>query len=195
MTIIINNQPMEVTNEQIEVLKKALNIGGRQLSDVAVGDTFTVADTEFIHFGDGIAVTKDSLYDAEFGDTNNFAKCSLLKTLKKNFLPKIIKAVGEDNMLEFETDLISLDGLKDFGTMKSKVSLPTFDFYREHTEIFEKHKLDIWWWLATPWSTERRGYKYFVVCVTPNGGVSGNYCDNDRGVRPFCRFNPSIFVS
>lgn len=193
--IIINGQNFELTNKQEAKLREALGFNGKRLADVAVGDTFKVADVEFIYFGNGVAVTKDSLYDAKFGDTNNFKESKLFKKLKKEFLPKIIKAVGEENVLEFETDLITVDGLKDYGTMSSKISLPTFDFYRRNTEIFEKHKLDIWWWLATAWSTEKREYKYTVACVSPVGGIDYFYYSGNNGVRPFLIFNPNIFVS
>lgn len=196
MTITINNQKFELTNEQVSKLQKALGLNDKKLSEVPVGETFKVADIEFIHFGNGVAVTKDSLYNSEFGKTNNIKESKLLKKLQKDFLPQLIKAVGEDNVLEFETNLLTLDGLKDYGTMKSKISLPTYDFYREHTEIFEKYKFDAWWWLSTAWSTERRGYKYSTTCVSPGGGVDYINCYYDYGgVRPFCHFNPSIFVS
>ena len=139
-------------------------------------------------------MAKNSLGDKIFDNNcNDFSKSSLLKYLKENILPKIEAAVGAENVLEFETDLCSLDGHRKYGVMKSKIGLPTFDFYRENREAFDKHHLNDWWWLSTP-----NGEKYYVVSVAPSGVVS--YCDSfgryiNIGVRPFLLFSSSIFVS
>ena len=192
MTITINNQKFDLTNEQVNTLKKALNLDGKQLADVAIGDTFKIADIEFIHFGDGVAVTKDILFNAIFdNNTNNFAKSSLLCKLEKEVLSKIKKEIGAENVLEFETDLWALDGTDEYGKMKSKISLPTLDFYRANRKIFSKHHIGKWWWLATPDSTSNS----FVRCVYGGGALSYSYCHDDGGVRPFLIFRSNIFVS
>ena len=166
-------------------------------SEITAGETFVVAGIEFIKFsekdGKFVAVAKDSLGDKAFdNNSNDFSQSSLLKYLKKEILPKIEAEVGAENVLEFETDLFLLDGHRKYGVMKSRIGLPTFDFYRENREIFDKHPLDDWWWLSTP-----NGEKYYVVCVAPSGYVSiddGFYIDC-CGVRPFLLFSSSIFVS
>lgn len=171
-----------------------------ELSTVKNGETFKVADIEFIKFGEEngrvIAVTKDSIFDSKFGDNNNLIESKILANLKKEFLPKIIAEIGDDNILEFETDLTTLDGLKPYENMKSKVSLPTLDFYRQNVEIFDKYKCDEWWWLATPESAQPHDNPYWILCVSPSGlincGVSDYYY---FGVRPFLHFVSSIFVS
>ena len=114
----------------------------------------------------------------------------MLKYLEKEILPKITAEVGEENVHDFETDLFSLDGHRKYGKMISEISLPTFDFYRENREVFDKHHLEEWWWLATP-----NGENYLVACVAPSGFV-GNYIgDFYFGVRPVLLFSSSIFVS
>lgn len=199
-TINLNGQTFNSTPEQVDKLQKTLGINGKRLSDVAIGDTFKVADIEFIKFGeeDGVvtAVAKDILCNKVFDDdTNNFAKSSLLQYLTNKILPKIETAVGANNVLEFETDLISLDGLDDYGTMRSKISLPTFDFYRKHVKIFNKHKVGNYWWLSTPDSTPAHEVKYWVRIVYDVGPLYGDNCYCDFGVRPVCHFVSSIFVS
>ena len=163
-------------------------------------ELFKIGEYEFIKFtgedGSIIGVLKDSLYDMEFGKTNDFSKSEILERLTREFLPEIESLVGAVNLLEFETDLISLDGSKKYGTMKSKVSLPTFDFYRSNRAVFEKYKLDDWWWLATPHVTSEYYSDKWSLCVSPGGFIILNYYISDiGGVRPIMRFSSSIFDS
>lgn len=171
-----------------------------KLSEIKRGNTFSIAGMEFIKFddknGQTIAVNKDILFSSVFGKDNNFAKSEILKKLENDILPKISAEIGEENICEIETDLISLDGSKKHGKMKSKVSLPTFDFYRGNVEIFDKHKLDCWWWLATPDTTTEHYNDNWTVCVSPLGFIYLNrYFNINIGVRPFWIFVSSISVS
>ena len=163
-------------------------------------EIFKIGKYEFIKFLDDnwniIGVLKDSLGDMRFGNSNDFSKSDILKKLNYEFLPEIEEIVGAENVLEFETDLTSLDGSKKHGTMNSKVSLPTFDFYRKNRAMFAKYKLDDWWWLATPNTTSEYVNDWWVSCVSPLGGFSNDICrDGDIGVRPFLTFVSSIFDS
>ncbi len=170
-----------------------------ELFNIEIGKTFKIADVEFIKFGqDGdkvTAVAKDIVFNAEFGKNNNFAKSDVLQRLEAEFLPKIAEEVGIDNICDITTDLTTLDGLKPYNDLTSKISLPTFDFYRQNVALFDKYKLNTWWWLATPESAEPHCGPNWIVCVSPSGRIDYDYCRNDNGVRPFLRFESSIFVS
>lgn len=164
------------------------------------GETFTIAGIEFIKFptvGDATPVmARDCLFCSRFGDNNDLRQSDVLKKLESDVLPKIIKEIGEENVLTFQTDLTTLDGLKPYGAMESKVSLPTLDFYRANVEIFDKYKVDKWFWLATPESAEPHDSPYWILCVAPSGGICYDYYYySGRGVRPFFFFNSSIFES
>ena len=171
-----------------------------KLSEVKHGGIFKILDVEFIKFildeKTSIAVTKNSVFDSAFGkENNNLAESVVLERLTKEFLPKIISAVGEENVLEFETDLTALDGLKPYEPLKSKISLPTFDFYRSNVETFDKYKFDNWWWLSTPDTAQPHYNPAWVVCVSPRGYFNFNFYDYYYGVRPFLHFESSISVS
>ena len=171
-----------------------------KLSEIKRGNTFSIAGMEFIKFddknGQTIAVNKDILFRSAFGKDNNFAQSEILKKLENNILPKISAEIGEENICEFETDLVSLDGSKKHGKIRSKVSLPTFDFYRNNVEIFDKYNPDCWWWLATPDTTSDHLSDDWIVCVSPLGDFDFNiYYYNYGGVRPFWIFVSSISVS
>lgn len=169
------------------------------LSNVKNGKTFSIAGVEFIKFSDknGIttAVAKESIGDYQFCDSNNFAKSKIKKMLEEKFLPKLEKGIGAENIVEHEVDLTSLDGLKDYGKIKCRISLPTFDFYRKNVKIFDKHKLDKWWWTATPDSTDNHRNDWWIVCVSPHGSVDYDRYYNYDGVRPFLTFLSSISIS
>ena len=162
-------------------------------------ELFRIGKYEFIKFidenGNIIGVLKDNLCNMEFGNNNNFSKSDILNKLNNEFLSEIENIVGSENLIEFETDLISLDGSKKHGTMKSKVSIPTFDFYRKNRATFAKYNLNDWWWLVTPHTTSEFVNDYWVVCVSPHGDVYRNYYCGSLGVRPFLTFISTIFDS
>ena len=170
----------------------------RMLVEISNGKTFKIGDVEFIKFseedGEVTAVAKEIAFSSAFGKNNNFAESEVLKKLNDEFLPKIADVVGVENILEHEIDLTSLDGLKTYGSIKSKISIPTFDFYRENVKVFDDYKVDAWWWLATPDTTPEHYNASWCRCVSPVGLIgSVNYFDF-IGVRPFLKFVSSIFV-
>ncbi len=170
-----------------------------KLSEINAGKTFPIAGMEFIKVKDTdkgcYVLSKEIVFNSSYGDNNNFAESKILKRLNKEILPNIEKAIGAENVLEFKTDLTSLDGLKTYGDMTSKISLPTFDFYRENVKVFDEHKLYEWFWLATPDSTPEHINDWWALCVSPRGSI--NYINHDinYGVRPVLLFASDIFVS
>ena len=170
-----------------------------KLSEVKTGRAFKIGEMQFIKFlGNGnmtVVVARDIAFNSVYGENNNFSQSEISERLNKEILPKIEKEIGKENILEFETDLTSLDGLKTYGTMKSRISIPTFDFYRNNIEIFDMHKLDCYWWLATPDTTKEHGSDRWNVCVSPNGNFYSDDYNGYDGVRPFLNLVSSISVS
>lgn len=162
------------------------------------GETFKVGDIEFIKFPDEGGMTpvlaKNIAFFSSFGGTNNLSESQILTRMREEFLPQIVEVVCEENICLFKTDLTTWDGLKNYGELESKISLPTMDFYRKHVDIFDKHKVDRYFWLATADSAKPHDDLWFVLCVSPSGGLDLDdfNCDN-YGVRPFLYFVSSIF--
>lgn len=167
---------------------------------VADGETFQLAGIEFIKFPDvnGMTpvITRNVQFYSHFGDNNDLRSSWVLERMKAEFLPKIVEAIGEENVCTFQTDLTTQDGLKPYGVMESKISLPTMDFYRANVEIFDKYPVDAWWWLATPESAKPHDDPRWILCVSPSGFIINDYfsCISDA-VRPFLFLNSSIFES
>ena len=173
----------------------------KKFAGVKDGEVFEAGGIEFIKFPDRNGVTpvvaKDILFISEFGEDNNFANSVIFERLQKEVLPKMMEDVGEDNVLTFRTDLTTLDGLKTYGELESRISLPTSDFYRENVEIFDRHNPGAWWWLATADSAKPHCDPIWTTCVSPRGYVSNDAsCSyGNSGVRPFLNFVSSIFGS
>lgn len=164
------------------------------------GETFQLAGFEFIKFpsanGETPIVMRDYAFISRFGDSNDLRSSEVLKRMEADILPKIIEAVGEENICTIKTDLTTLDGLRPYGAMESKISLPTLDFYRANGEIFSKHKPGRWCWLATPWSAQPHDDPYWVLCVSPSGYFDyGGYGSGGIGVRPILILKSTIFES
>lgn len=198
--ICVNGKKIELTEEQVSQL-----IGGEcastvKLSDIGEGETFKLGEYEFIvlehNNGTAKVLLKNSLCTSEFSDEDCDFKKSKAKEILGDFADKLADIVGADSLIPHLVDLTSNDGLKDYGKTTEKVSLLTTDMARKYVHILDKHKLDMWWWLVTPYSTPTHGYSEYVCCVSPRGTISSGSCNDDGGgVRPFCIFNSDIFVS
>lgn len=197
--IYINGQRIELTEEQVAKICEAQGQEKIKLAEIPEGNTFKVGVHEFVvleHSGDTTAVIRKELLDEdmEFGSNNNFSG-SYVAAKCDEFADEIAGNVGAENMVEHTVDLISDDGLKDYGIIKSRCSLLTTNRYRRYVEILDKFKPDRWWWLATAHSTERHGNSSWVKCVAPSGGIYYYSVNGGGGVRPFCILKSNIFVS
>lgn len=125
--------------------------------------------------------------------SNNWILSKLRNELNTRFLKKITDEFGEDAVIEFDRDLLSLDGQTEYGHCKDKISMLTVDEYRKYRKFLPN--MDKWWWLLTPWSTPANGYSVTNAVVSPSGGVFSDNCVGGFGVRPACIFSSSIFES
>lgn len=133
---------------------------------------------------------KERTFDS---DSNNWIESDLRKELNDSFLKKITEELGEDAVVKFDRDLLSLDGQTEYGHCEDKISLLTVDEYRKYRKLLPN--MPKWWWLITPWSTPVNDYNSTLAVVSPSGDVYGNYFNACGGVRPVCIFSSSIFES
>lgn len=125
-------------------------------------------------------------------DTNDWRISELRRHLNSDLLEKIENEIGEENVIKFERDLLSVDGQNQYRACKDKVSLLTLDEYRKYRSLIPNE--EYYWWLLTPWSTPHNGYYKWMAAVVPSGNVVYGVCRNSFGVRPVCIFSPSIFA-
>ena len=172
----------------------------KRLEELKPGEHFRVGPHQFmvLEQGDGgtSVILNDLLRDGvEFGRTNNYAGSNADKICME-FADELSFRVGEDNLIDHVVDLTSDDGLKDYGCVPRRASLLTCEQYRKYVGILDKKRIAKWWWLATAWTTPTHGSSVGCKCVSPSGNICYGGCYYYRsGVRPFCIFKSSIFVS
>lgn len=183
-------------NENEAVIKVSQKT--EKLADIPNGSTFKVGNFEFIKLGDAedgettAVILKDFVKKMEFGKNNNYEESNVRKYLNNEFLKELEKAVCTSNIYTHKVDLTANDGLKNYGSVRDKVSLITADNYRRYREFLPGY--GDWWWTATPFSCKSNGYSSDVCCVCNRGTLNWDDCDYSKGVRPFCIFSSSIFV-
>lgn len=126
-------------------------------------------------------------------DINDWRISELRQHLNSDLLEKIENEIGEENVIGFERNLLSVDGQKEYEKCKDKVSMLALDEYRKYRSLIPNE--EYYWWLLTPWSTPCNEYYKWTAVVLPSGYISYNVCSNSGGVRPVCIFSPSIFES
>lgn len=125
-------------------------------------------------------------------DINDWRISELRQHLNSDLLEKIENEIGEENVIKFERDLLSVDGQNQYRACKDKVSLLTLDEYRKYRSLIPNE--ECCWWLLTPWSTSHSGYYTLTTAVLPAGRIYYYACNLDFGVRPVRIFSSSIFA-
>jgi hypothetical protein len=197
---------MKALQEQIDVLKKEMEElrSGQKVECnkkfskfLTIGETFELAGVNWKIIditSDGCVCQADSIGNMKFDSENNDWRTSnLRKYLNEEFLKKMESEIGTGILIEFERNILSLDGQTEYGTCDDKVSLLTVDEYRKYRKFIPN--TDDWFWLISPWSTPCNDFKNSVTVVSPTGNVYRNDCDVSNGVRPFCIFSSAIFES
>lgn len=125
------------------------------------------------------------LKNMSFGNNNNYSESDIREELNNSKLLQELKNEFGDRLVPIKTDLTSMDGFKDYGSVEGDLlAIPTFDLYRE---CGEKIPLaNNWYWLATPNQTPSRKDSHYVQYVNTCGSVDYNDCSwLVSGVRPF----------
>lgn len=187
--------------ERVKKLEQEVSVLKRQklnLKGLKVGDCFELADSKWrildITSKGYHCLAEPLIFRKQFdSESNNWCKSALRKWLNNEYLEKLAETVGKENIIEFESDLLSLDGQTEYGKCVDEVSLLTVDEYRKYRKLIPN--VGVWSWLLTPWSTKCNEDDTLVAVVSSSGIISNNCCCNFSGVRPFCIFASAIFES
>lgn len=146
-------------------------------------------------FDDSVEVTKSHFLKKNmvFGKTNNYAESNYREFLNKEYIKEVERKFGSENILIHSVDLTSMDGFKDYGFVEDKVTMRTFDQYREGAKYFELE--DCVEPLATPNQTPKRNATSYVMVVGTGGCVNCISCGwRSSGMRPVLHLRSSINV-
>lgn len=165
----------------------AIEVGGIQLE---------ILDNTYIGKGNEVGVlcqTKNILFEKAFdeGTNNNWEKSSLRKYLNGEYKESLDEEFV-DALIPFSRNLMTDDGMKDYGTCVDLISLISCDEYREYREYISD-KSD-WWWTLTAWSAKSFN-SYLARFVFTSGSISNNSVYyGSGGVSPAFLLNPNTEV-
>ena len=189
--------------KRVEILEKRIDKlesekMNEKLNGLKVGDTFELAGLTWTILDvteDWYKCIAERFEDGMvFDDGSNDWRTSILREyLNEDFYNRLASEIGEDNIILFERDLLSIDGQTEYASCDDKVSLLTVDEYRKYRKLIPNP--DYWQWLITPWSTPCNGYYRSVTAISPYGCFDDYDCNNRYGVRPLCIFSPNTFES
>ena len=191
MTLKEFGENLKNLNEVFEQLRKKYQ--------PEIGKTIEVAGIKWLvldKLEKGYFAISEDFYgrDRGFDDNSNDWKSSDLRNeLNTDLRKKIENELVVDSLVEFERNLLSLDGQTEYGTCRDYVSLISVDEYRKYRKLLPN--TGKWWWTLTPDSTACNNDETFVRVVSPSGFIGSNCYSNGNGVRPVCIFSSSIFES
>ena len=196
----------------LEMLKEAVRIleekEGKEktveVSSLSPGEVFKDKDGESYivlehkQTGETAVLKKVILECMQFGGNNDWRDSHIRKELNSVYLKALEEKFGEENIHTHTVDLLSLDGLDDYGECQDKVSILTADEYKKYRRAIDKSTdgpIDDWWWLCTPDSTPSGAGSSYVRVVLSSGTfhyVAANVSNN--AVRPFFVLDSSTSV-
>lgn len=178
---------------KLKTLKRGQTFYGAGIQWLVLGHTNSSQGLPIVTHIVSTGIVERRAFDEK--NRNDLGVSTLLAYLNGEFLERLEDAFGEGAVAEQFIDLTSNDGLKDYGNAKAKVGLLTEEEYRQHRDILPPLGDEGWWWLATPYSTERAGYPSLVRRVYSDGSLSDSVAYNGRGVRPALYLKSDISVS
>lgn len=179
---------------KLKTLKRGQTFYGAGIQWLVLGHTNSSQGLPIVTHIASTGIVERRAFDEK--NRNDLGVSTLLAYLNGEFLERLEDAFGEGAVAEQFIDLTSNDGLKDYGNVKAKVGLLTEEEYRQHRDILPPLGDEGWWWLATPYSTERAGYPSYVRFVYSDGTLhNGGACDGNYGVRPALYLKSDILVS
>lgn len=188
-------QRVEELERMVKQLQKEKGISVK--NKLSVGDTFELIGLKWKILDiteQGYKCIAEKLKDNKtFGSNNDWKESYIRKYLNEEFYKKLAVEIGEDNIITFERNLISMDGHKEYGTCEDHVSIINLDEYRQYRELLENE--DYYWWTLTPDSTKCNGDSTWIRVVCLSGFIFSYNFDNHYAVRPVCIFSSAIFES
>ena len=163
-----------------------------KVKDLKLGDHFKFGKIEFVKLdnicGGCLCLATDVWFNACFDEDNknNWATSSL----RKELAARIGEFIPKENLIPFDRDLTTDDGMTDYETCTDIVSLLTCDEYRKYRKFIPN--CGKWHWTITADSLE---YSCFVRYVYSDGSLNDDIAYyGGSGVRPLCVLKSGTLV-
>lgn len=189
-------QKLNSVFKELQEIKSRL--GKSKYAGLKVGDTFELIEKKWKILDSSengvFCLCMESLEDKTLDSKcNEWTSSNLRDYLSTEIYKKICEEIGTENVIEFERNLLSLDGQSEYGTCKDFVSLISIDEYRKYRSMIPN--FEEWWWTLTPYSTKCNDDARWFSVVSPVGNFFFRSCDDFNGVRPVCIFSSTLFES
>ena len=192
----------ELLGEKAEILFEELRTTVK-VGEVEVGSVIKYGGVEWVvlagnmHTKSVLVLAKECLFEAEFdGDNKNNWADAPLRDFLNDFdddgacTVKQLCGVNRNDLVMFDRDLTTDDGMTDYGVCKDYISLYTCDEYRRYRKLIPN--CGKWHWTITGDSIV---YSDNVRSVNSDGALGNNGAyDGTRGVRPLCNLKSDTLV-
>lgn len=163
-----------------------------KIKDVKIGSKFKFGKIEFVKldnsYGGCLCLATDILFKNRFDEDsgNNWE----ISTLRQELMKVIGDYIDTSALVPFDRDLMTDDGMTDYGHCTDTVSLLTCDEYRKYRKLIPH--CGEWQWTIT---ADSETYSYIVRYVRSDGSLSiYDAYYGSLGVRPLCVLKPDTIV-
>ena len=192
----------ELLGDKAEILFEELRVTVKA-AEVEVGAVIKYGGIEWVvlecrRWSDSVlVVAKDCLFEAEFdGDNENNWADSPLRDFLNDFADdesctvNQLRGIKRSDLVMFERDLTTDDGMTDYGKCKDYISLYTCDEYRRFRKLIPN--CGKWHWTIT-------GDSIVYSCLVRGVGSGGSLSNGlayygSGGVRPLCNLKSDTLV-
>lgn len=193
-----NKLEQKVAKLEQELREVKVELSKRKYAGLKIGDTFELIEKKWKILDSNengvFCLCMESLGDKTIdSECNEWTSSNLRDYLNTEIYKKICEKIGTENVIEFERDLLSLDGQTEYGTCKDFISLISVDEYRKYRR--EIPNFEEWWWTLTPYSTKCNDDARCLTVVSPSGLIYYRFLNYQYGVRPVCIFSSALFES
>ena len=181
-----------------EVSKPEQKIQKKQAKELKIGESVGIAGITWSKFAEddeynAYMLADEKICNMEFGKDNNWIDSPIRHELNEKLSQKIAEQIGSKKMISITVDLFSDDGLRDYGKTVDKVSLLTYDLYRNNRKNIKPLKNELFW-TCTPDSTPSGSGDDSVQIVCSDGRIDYSFCGILRAVRPFFILKSYVMV-
>lgn len=163
----------------------------RKLCDIKVGETFKYAGYEFTKLADEenscYCLMSDTVFESEFGETNDWAKSPIRKQLNEfdnDGNSKSIKGIKKSDLEEVSLNYYAYKIPN--GRIEDRVTLLSW----EEVYTYNFSCIDSAAWLRSGYGNHANG----AYSLSSSGGYSGSTVNSSRAVRPALHFRKDIEV-